>query len=146
MRTGFKVQRLFFDRSAVFDRADRATRKVLSRFGAYVRRTAKGSIRFRHKASDPGKPPNSHTTLLRRFIFFSYEPMERSVVIGPARLNQKVGNAPEALEYGGPSTDLVGLRRERRRRTVYIRPRPYMGPAFEKEKPNLPGMWQDSIQ
>lgn len=146
MRTGFKVQRLFFDRQAVTDRADRATRGVLSRFGAFVRRTAKGSIRARRKTSEPGQPPSSHTGLLRKFIFFSYEPMERSVVIGPARLNQKVGNAPEALEYGGPSSDMVGLRRERRRRTVHIRPRPYMGPAFEKEKPKLPGMWQDSIK
>jgi len=27
-----------------------------------------------------------------------------------------------------------------------LRPRPYMGPAFEQEKPALPGLWQDSLR
>lgn len=35
----FRVQELFFDRTAVTGAVDRATRSVLSRFGAYVRRT-----------------------------------------------------------------------------------------------------------
>lgn len=145
MKATFKVTRLFFDRRAVLGRVDAAARAALSRFGAYVRQVARTSIRFRHRASAPGQPPSSHMGLLRRFIFFSYEPEKRSVIIGPARLNQKVGNAPQALEYGGRSEDMVGLRGQRRRRSLYIRARPYMGPAFEKVKPQLPDLWAGSV-
>lgn len=146
MKTSFTVTRMFFDRRAVIRRADAAARSVLSKFGAFVRQRARTSIRHRRGISSPGQPPFSHTGLLRRFILFSYEPANRSVVIGPAKLNQKVGNAPEALEYGGRSTQIFGLRSERKRRSHYIRARPYMNPAFLKEQPQLPGMWQGSIR
>ena len=53
---GFEIKQLFFDREAVTSRVDPATRKVLSKFGAFVRRTAKGSIRRRRKAAPPGSP------------------------------------------------------------------------------------------
>jgi hypothetical protein len=142
---GMEIKRLFFDRRAVHRSADRATRRVLSRFGAFVRRTAKSSIRKRKRPSAPGKPPSSHTGLLKRFIFFGYEPNRRSVVIGPARLNQKIGDAPHALEHGGVSTVVEGLRGKRRKRRVRIAARPFMGPAFEKERPGLPALWRDSI-
>jgi len=62
------------------------------------------------------------------------------------RLNQKVGDAPAALEYGGTSTVVEGLRRRRRKRRIRIAARPYMGPAFEQEKPKLPAMWRDSVK
>jgi len=62
------------------------------------------------------------------------------------RLNQKVGDAPEALEYGGVSTIAHGLRRERKKRRIRIAARPYMGPAFEQEKPKLPAMWLGSVR
>jgi len=140
---GFDVKKLFFDRAAVTSRVDQASRRVLSRFGAFVRRTAKGSIKKRKAASRPGTPPSSHTGLLKRFIFFAYEPALRSVVIGPMRLNQRNrGDAPSLLEYGGRTT-LV--RRDKELRRTY-RPRPYMGPAFEKERPKLPDMWRGSIK
>jgi len=139
---GFEITRLFFDKKSVTSQVDRTTRRVLSRFGAFVRRTARSSIRKRKRISEPGQPPSSHIGLLKKFIFFGYEPRKRSVVIGPVRLSQKGrGEAPALLEYGG-STTLV--RRGRRRRARF-RPRPFMGPAFEKEHPKLPAMWRDSI-
>src|SRR5690606_28852572 len=99
---GFEITRLFFDRKAVTSRVDRATRRVLSRFGAFVRRTARSSIRKRKRTSEPGKPPSSHTGMLKKFIFFGYDPRRDSVVIGPVRLSQKGrGEAPSLLEYGG---------------------------------------------
>jgi len=140
------VKGMFFDRKAVKGRLDRAARKVLSKFGAFVRRAAKSSIRKRRRASAPGEPPSSHTGLLKRFIFFGYDPGRRSVVIGPTRLNQKVGDAPAALEHGGPSTVVEGPRRRRRKRRVKVEARPYMGPAMEKELPGLPAMWRDSVR
>ena len=138
-----KVKQLFFDSPKVLKAVDKATRKTLSRFGAFVRRTARGSIRKRKKTSAPGKPPTSQTGILKRFIFFSYEPNRKSVVIGPMRLTgSDRGEAPSALEYGGTAT----LKRDTDKTNVTIRPRPFMGPAFEKEKPKLPRLWKDSVQ
>ena len=142
----FVAKQMFFDTKAVLSATDKATRRVFSRFGAFVRTTARHSIRKRRRTSAPGEPPSSHTGLLKRFIFFGYDRERRSVVIGPARLNQKVGDAPAALEYGGMSTVVEGLRRRRRKRRIRIAARPYMGPSFEKEKPKLPAMWASSIR
>jgi len=153
MNIGMVTKQMFFDTKAVTSRVDAAARKVLSKFGAFVRRGAKSSIRKRKRASAPGEPPSSHTGLLKKFIFFGYDRQRRSVVIGPQRLNQKVGDlpagqagAPAALEYGGTSTVVEGLRRQRRKRRIRIAARPYMGPAFEQEKPKLAAMWRDSIR
>lgn len=138
-----ELKKLFFDTKGVRRKVDSATRRVLSRFGAFVRRTAKSSIRKRRKQSAPGSPPSSHTGLLRRFIFFGYEPQRRSVVIGAARLEGKGrGRAPSILEYGGTTTI---TRRGKRTRALY-RARPFMGPAFRKEKPKLSAMWRDSVR
>jgi len=148
------TKRMFFDRKAVTGAVGRATRKVFSRFGAFVRTAARSSIRRRKRVSAPGEPPSSHTGLLKRLIFFGYDRQRRSVVIGPQRLNlpgrqagQKIGDAPEALEQGGFSTVIEGSsRRSRRRRRMRIKARPFMGPAFEKERPKLPAMWAGSLR
>ena len=143
---GMVTKRMFFDHKAVRSAVDRTARRVLSKFGAFVRRGAKSSIRKRKRASSPGQPPSSHAGLLKKFIFFGYERDRRSVVIGPARLNQKIGDAPHALEHGGISTVVEGLRGRRRKRRVRIKARPFMGPAFEQEKPKLAAMWRDSVK
>lgn len=134
---------MFFDRKAVTNAVDRATRKVLGKFGAYVRTTARSSIRRRKKVSAPGQPPTSWTGLLKRFLFFAYEPDRKSVVIGPARFDKSDGEALPLLEYGGRTT-----RRDRKgkRRAANYRARPYMGPAFEKERKKLPDLWRDSVR
>ena len=132
---------LFFDRPAVMNAVDRAQRRVLSRFGAYVRRGARSSIRRRKRPAPPGSPPSDHTGRLKRNIFFVYEPVKSSVLIGPVRLSGST-NAPETLEHGGP---VVLKRRGRRIRKTY-QPRPFMGPAFDREQPKLPAMWRDSVR
>lgn len=147
MTFGFVSKRMFFDTRRVTKAVDRATRKVLSRFGSFVRTAARDSIRTRKRVSQPGQPPSSHTGLLRRFIFFGYEPRRKSVVIGPMRLNAKTGDAPAALEHGGRSRVTSGGRRRKRIvRTVTITQRPYMRPALAREQPKLPGMWKDSVK
>lgn len=129
----------FFDRRAVMSAVDRGTRKVLSRFGAFVRTRARTSIRPRPRTSLPGETPTTHTGLLKRFILFAYEPDRRSVVIGPARLSGPSGSSvPSTLEFGGPGTNARG-------RPIQIAPRPYMRPAFEAEKSRLPPLWRDAI-
>ena len=132
---------MFFDRNKVTGVVNRAERRVLSRFGAFVRTGARSSIRKRKRVSSPGSPPSSHTGLLKRTIFFVYDPKKSNVIIGPVLLG-KGTNAPELLEHGGAATR---RRRKRRVRATY-RPRPFMGPAFEREKPKLPQMWRDSVR
>lgn len=143
---GMVAKRMFFDTAKVKKAVSNGTRKVLSKFGAFVRTTAKHSIRKRKKVSEPGHPPSSHGGLLRRYILFGYDRERKSVVIGPMRLNQKVGDAPQALEYGGTSTVVEGLHGQRRKRRVKIAARPYMGPALEKERPKLPALWANSVR
>lgn len=143
----FQVTKWFFDAPAVLKTVDAGTAKVLSKFGAFVRRTMKSSIRKRRKSSEPGKPPSSHTGLLKQFIFFSFDPRSRSVVIGPEKLNAKIGQVLEALEYGGQTT--VATYRNRKvvgKETKYIRARPFARPALEMELSKLPEMWRDSVK
>jgi len=134
---------MFFDRKKVLGAVDRTTRKVLSRFGAFVRTTARHSIRKRKGVSEPGSPPSGHVGLLKKLILFGYDANRRSVVIGPMPLRSGPGEAPSLLEYGGRAR-----RKDRRGRnvTATYRPRPFMGPAFENEKPKLPAMWADSVR
>lgn len=102
---------LFFDRQVVLDSMDKAERKVLSKFGAFVRKRARTSIRKRKKPSAPGTPPSSHVGSLRRGILFAFEPEQHTVVIGPLFFPKGTGKrtgviqrshtVPEILEYGG---------------------------------------------
>jgi hypothetical protein len=202
LKTRAQLKKLFFDSPRVVGAVDDATRRVLSRFGAYVRRTAQCSIRTRKGASAPGEPPHSHSGHLRKFISFWYDPAARSVVIGPEKLNKvqfdgrlQAGGAtvPELLEYGGtggvveeafrlPDGRIVWERRNLKRagsirllatlrmrlesghsmaglggtmvvpaghhrfRTYRMAARPYMGPAFAKEKAKLPALWANSVK
>lgn len=132
----------FFDRAVVIEAVDRATLRVLSKFGAFVRTRARTSIRKRKGSSEAGKPPYSHVGLLRNLIFFAYDLDRRSVVIGPTLINSPTG-APETLEYGG---EAEVPDRKQGARSVQIKPRPYMGPALDAELPGLPAMWQDSVR
>ena len=162
------VKNLFFDRQAVLDAVSRAERKVLSRGGAILMRSARKSIKPVGKrvlkrlkksrgkggrkrvdglVSKPGQPPLSHTGLLRNNIFFAFEPVQSSVVVGPIRLNQKISGIPAILERGGQSKVMSGGRRKRRViRTVKVAARPYMGPALVREQSKLPPLWADSVR
>ena len=130
---------MFFDRAKIKKKVDARTRKVLSKFGAFVRQTSRKSIRKRKGTSKPGRPPFSHTGVLKRFIFFGYDKDRQSVVIGPVIAPGKAGKAPQVLEHGGKVSLPFGNNAD-------IEPRPFMAPAFEKEKDALPGLWWDSIR
>lgn len=132
----------FFDSPAVIKAVDRANRKVLSKFGAFVRTRARTSIRKRKGTSPPGGPPYSHTGILRNLILFAYDIQGKAVVIGPV-LSSKPTGAPENLEYGGEAI-IPGHKGPAQR--AEIKPRPYMGPAMEAERPGLPALWKDAIR
>ena len=139
---GMVTKQMFFDRAKVKKAVDKGVRKVFSKFGAFVRTAARHSIRKRKAVSEPGQPPSSHVGLLRKLIYFGYDPSRKSVVIGPTPLHG-TAEAPPLLEYGGRAR-----RRGRKGRNVMAtyRARPFMGPAFEREKPKLPAMWAGSVR
>lgn len=135
---------LFFDKNAVLTPTEKAKRKALSKFGAYVRSGSRRSIRKVGKSgapAKPGQPPKSRTGLLKRFIFFVYDKQNDSVIIGPAALNgTKEQNrlATEVMEIGGSVT-------RDGKRYVYAK-HPYMEPAFQKELPKAAAMFSGEIK
>lgn len=145
-------KRGFIDRVA--KQAKSGVRRGLEKMAAYIRQTAKNSIKTAAKMSKkkfgnllktptggvvsrPGDPPLNHTGKLKNNIFFAWEEATQSVRIGPTKFNGR-GSSMAALEYGGPAPVLVkkwhghGSRPTWEIRTVYIRARPFMRPALKK--------------
>lgn len=138
-----EAKALFFDRPAVMRMMTKKERSVLSRFGAFVRRRAKSSIKISrtNETSEPGEVPKGHTGQLRSQIYFAADPGKRSVVIGPTLFGTKTGEELSALEQGGMSTMTESAGgAARRRRRVYVRARPFMLPAFKSELPQVASM------
>lgn len=83
-----------------------------------------------------------------RAIFFGYEPANRGVVIGPVRFggNRGTSTIPEALEYGGVVRSYARGAGYRGKRTLNIRPHPFMRPALQRELPKFPKRWANSIR
>lgn len=129
------VKKMFFDRAAVLNATDKATRKALGHIGGHVRKVAKGSIRKSDEVSAPGSPPASHTDRLKKGILYGYDKGRESVVVGPTVW--RTSTPLELLEYGG-QTKLKG-------KPARYRARPFMGPAMEKSAP-FDRFWQDSVK
>jgi len=127
----------FFDRAAIKNLADKVVRKGLSKFGAFVRRRARSSIRKSKKISEPGKPPRAHSPEPNlRTIVFAYERHKQEVVVGPVLLRSKAQSTdpvPGLQEHGRKTTLVRETKRRTTRRVIRIRPRPFMGPAMQKE-------------
>jgi hypothetical protein len=165
-----RAKDFFFDRQAVRDRLSKANRKALSKAGAYIRRRARSSLRRRKNTSPPGQPPSVHTAdavATLKNILFAYEPERESLVVGPVKLNQKTllgpelgyATVPQVQEFGARvKTREVrvgnrwrsGVRRVRPGQPVRVRAatypaRPFMGPALEAERDNLPDAWSGSL-
>jgi hypothetical protein len=144
-----EAKKLFFDRPKIMDAATKATRKVLSKFGAFVMTSARQSIRNTKGPSAPGQPPHSRTGLLKKFLFFGYDPARASVVIGPVKLTKDLSpdgkTIPQLLEEGGKAAFHTKFAKNRRARAYTLAPRPFMGPALKVNLPQLPDMWRDSI-
>lgn len=144
---GYKIsdfKKSFFDSSAVVSALDKASRKALSKFGSFVRTSARSSIRRRKGSSKPGRPPHAHQGDIKK-VLFAYDQKNRSAVVGPVRFNGKKGFATKTLEHGGNVT--IERKRKGRavRKTVHVDARPFMAPAFEKELPKLPDLWRNQM-
>jgi len=149
-----QVKRLFFDRAVIRNQMDTRARVALGKFGALVRKTAIASVKEAPPTqhAPAGSPPFSHMAARRRainrkrkaegrpkakpgfkglkHILYVYDPVKRSVIIGPASNRTRSITIPEILEEG----------------KLDIRKRPFMGPAFEKTKTQLPSIWDNSVK
>jgi len=137
----------FFDSAAVLTALDPSRRVALARGGAFIRRTARNSIRRRKTPSTPGQPPTNQTGTLKKLLFFGYDRSTSSVVVGPALFaGRKSPDGPTpptlTLEAGGTfyrqRRDALEARR--------IEPRPYMGPALAANLSKLPPLWKDVLK
>lgn len=163
----------FFNPNAILKGMDRAAARGLSKFGAFVRQSAKTSIRYRKDPSAPGQPPSAHRTVtrtktnrktgatkaqasspLRDLIFFYYDRDKKSVIIGPVIFpSARRKGTPERLEKGGsvagfkrqPVAGRPGRRGKLVRATLHYPARPFMSPAFNKELPKLVGFFRNAI-
>lgn len=129
----------FFDRAAVIARVEKATIRAMSKFGAFVRKRARSSIRRRRKISEPGQPPSAHSGEIK-LIYFVYDPGTKSVVVGP--LLFKRGEAPPLLEFGGERQKRL---KSGEVKVLHYRPRPFMGPALEAEQPKFALQFRGSL-
>lgn len=120
---GFKLDKkmFFFDRKGnpIEKGLGRATERILNKFGAYTRQTARRSMRPARKGpwkpgkgrlgSEPGKPPRYHRKspehprgpLLRDRLFYAWDALRESVVVGPEALRGSKHPVPRILEFGG---------------------------------------------
>ena len=145
---GVKVNQ-FFDRPAVKSYLDRRSRHVLQRYGAFVRMTARRSMRERKGPSLAGQPPHAHKQSSfslrdskRGGIVYGFDPMRASTVVGPLAVAKARGTAagqtvPEVLEYGGvvrrPDAELA-----------HYPPRPFMRPAHAKALDKQAEWWREA--
>ena len=137
-----EMKSMFFTSPAVEKAIDQGTYRAFLRFGQYVRKVARHSIKSIPGPSAPGTPPHGHTGLLKGHIYYGFDQAQRSVVIGPARLKKPsygLTTVPELQEYGG-----VVKGRDRKRHAYPERP--YMGPAFEAGQEKLDDFWRDSVK
>ena len=116
----------FLDRGIVRKQVGEIAVKGLSKAGAFIKTTAERALRYRSRSSSPGEPPTSWRAgairpdgtrtkrgpLLRKFMFYAFDPATQSVVVGPAALPGKRQRTPSILERGGEA--LNSRRRVRR--------------------------------
>jgi len=168
VRMGVKAElkNWFFDRDQIVRLLDKRTFGVLGHFGGFVRKWALNSIKSKPYGaiSKPGQPPYDHMGYSHKLankrrraaglptekqggfkgikhIYYGLDRVRRSVVIGPLASSGKSDVLP-ALEYGGTSRVFTGTRRRRKvEKVVHIRPHPFMQPAFEGGKKELPKFW-----
>jgi hypothetical protein len=124
----FNSKRFFFDREVVIQAVGRATATAMSKAGAFIRRRAQTSMRYRQygKASTPlVQPPFAHQPkpFLRKYLYFAYSPFKRSLIVGPVKLDAVyfnhsgepvTGTVPSIHEFGGEVRQLQVLKVTRR--------------------------------
>jgi len=113
----------FFDRPAVMDAMDRATRLAFVESGRIIRRQARGSMKVAPlgKPSAPGHPPHRHRKTkkhphgggLWRSVMYAYDDQAQTLVVGPSVIvGRNIAVIATRHEFGGGAA----IRNPRRRR------------------------------
>ena len=154
---------LFFDKQRITNPAEKAKLRNLSKFGAFVMRSARQSIKDRPGASAPGTPPHAHTVYetaqsgttksgkpkkpkkfypFRASILFGYDKANDTTIVGPQFRagSRRSPTVPQSLEFGGTAS----IQSRGKRVSARFRPRPFMGPALAKELPKFVGLFRAS--
>lgn len=87
----------------------------------------------------PGSPPFNKTGLLKRHIYFGYDRVRQSCVIGPIHIG--TARTAHLLEHGGIGHLYAPWARGIIR--MHYRGNPFMRPALEKTIPVIPSMFQN---
>ena len=152
-----KVQKALLDVSKIQHGVDKEKRRATIKGLAFVRKRARSSLRRRKKASEPGSPPSVHAKGRGlKTILFEYDNRTGGGRVGPVKLdgtNRLVINektAASTQEFGGKVRLRQRQRKGRKRqppRTVRYKPRPFMGPALEKEveEGNIASPWANVV-
>ncbi len=149
MKIDFKT-RFTFDPGTVLTPAQKASRKMLYRFGNYVRKIARNSIKLGEttERSQPGDPPVGHRDMLyRRFIEFGVAGDAVSIGAMVFQSNAK-DLVPKTIENGGrieawAEDPITG---QRQKIIVEMAARPAMRLAFAKaKKKHIAALIENSI-
>lgn len=135
------VTKITFSTRPILTAVDRAKIRYVTKAGAFIRSDARRSIRKRKRPAPPGKPPANRTGTLKHFIRFAVDKSHPiSVVIGPELIASQ-RDSQKTLELGGSVKRDIFSKGGKRQSTVFYKPRPYMGPAYEKTEPDLPALF-----
>jgi hypothetical protein len=148
---------MFFDKPGVMRHVKDGTESSLAKMGAYVRQSAKSSIRpavklpkskkktARYLAGQtgiPGGPPRSHTGRLRDLIFFGYDENANGGmgggVVGPLLWKTQSPTVPHTLEFGGPGIGSKG-------QPAVYKKFPFMAPALEANADKFARMFAGAV-
>ena len=129
----------FFDRAVIVDRIDRKKLRVYNRAGATIRKIARRRFRRRSRPAMPGESPTDRTGKVKKFIFYSLDPIADSLLVGPTPVGRH--DTAGALEHGGWFTI-------RNQRGKYVRAFyhqfPFMAPALEDALPYIGDIWANT--
>ena len=146
------VKALRFDHVKVRRAMDDSTRRVLMRQGAFMRKTAKRSMRQgrmrrvrgqqtqERVPSKPGEPPRVWRGQLKNLLYYSYNPATKSVVVGPKGFAGS--EVPRLMELGGTARVTIKRRGRKRKVRADYPARPFMVPALHKLAQVTPDAWR----
>ena len=163
-----RVKSMFFGSESVMRAVDSATRRAMSKFGAFVRRSAKSSLRLARKMTladmtpeqreiyGPGRDAKGKVTpAAPKWMWpsvssepgdppklhirpLSINPLRKLIFFAYDRFEKSVVIGPLRFRTGGAEKLEHG--------TAGYESRPFMGPAMERERSKLPQLWKNSVK
>lgn len=132
-----RIREAFFDSPKVMRAVKSEKRRMLSKLGAFTRRTARSSMRKRKKPAPAGQPPSVHEGSYKRLTYFAWDGSRESVVVGaiPFKASSLM---PELTEHGGETT----VKTKRGTVQQQYQPHPAMRLAMNKELPKFARMFK----